>query len=193
MPSTCPCPPPGFRFQPSDAEIIGFYLINKILGRPNAFDVISTVDVYSNSPDQLPLGNAGHFEENEWYFYTTRPNSSHFLTKDGYFATSMDEQIFHNNQVVGFKQILRFYLGRPPTGMKTNWVVHEFRVNPNIFPAGKLDNVLQVKLSSFVMCKILHTQELFIKLSEKRVRDERDSLMIDTDEMHSKRLNLQIR
>lgn len=58
----------------------------------------------------------------------------------------MDEQIFHNNQVVGFKQIMTFYLGRPPTGMKTNWVVLEFRVNPLIFPAGKLDNVVQEKV-----------------------------------------------
>lgn len=91
-------------------------------------------------------GNVGHFEDDEWYFYTTRPNSSLFLTKDGYFAASMDEQIFHNNQVVGFKQIMTFYLGRPPTGMKTNWVVLEFRVNPLIFPAGKLDNLVQEKV-----------------------------------------------
>jgi hypothetical protein len=39
------------------------------------------------------------------------------------------------------------------------------------------DTVLFVflQLSSFVMCKILHTQESLIKLSEKRARDERVS------------------
>jgi hypothetical protein len=58
----------------------------------------------------------------------------------------MDEKIFHNNQVVGFKQIMTFYMGRPPKGMKTNCVVHEFRFNPLIFLAGKLDNVVQEKV-----------------------------------------------
>ncbi|KAK9924960.1 hypothetical protein M0R45_033301 [Rubus argutus] len=70
---------------------------------------------------------------------------------------------------------MTFYLGRPPKGMKTICVVHEFRFNPLTFPAGKLDNVVQEKLSSFVMCNILHTQESLIKLSEKRARDERVS------------------
>lgn len=43
------------------------------------------------------------------------------------------------------------------------------------------------------MCKILHTQESLVKLSEKRVRDEHDSSKIVMEELQSKRPNLQIR
>ena len=65
----------------------------------------------------------------------------------------MDEQIFRNNKVVGFKRILRFYLGsRPETGIETEWSVHEFRANPGVFPAANLlGSVVQEKVSTFFL------------------------------------------
>ncbi|XP_004306089.1 PREDICTED: NAC domain-containing protein 67-like [Fragaria vesca subsp. vesca] len=186
-------PVPGLRFQPSDEEIVRVYLIPKILGRLNPYDVVTTEDVYSTSPEQLPLGNdAGHFIDNEWYFYTTRPISSHYRTRNGfYFATSMNEPILHNNNVVGFRRFLRFYLGsRPETGIETEWTVHEFRANPAVFPAANLlGSVVQEKLSSMVMCKIVRIQELSDNSSEEGVKDESGSSRINL--LQNTRLNLQ--
>ncbi|KAL6139852.1 hypothetical protein ACLB2K_058153 [Fragaria x ananassa] len=150
---------------------------------------------------QIPLeyngmrcNDAGHFIDNEWYFYTTRPISSHYVTRNGfYYATSMNEQILHNNKVVGFRRFLRFYLGsRPETGIETEWSVHEFRANPGVFPAANLlGSVVQEKLSSMVMCKIIRirTQELSDNSSEEGVKDERSSSRIKLPQ--NERLNLQ--
>ena len=56
-----------------------------------------------------------------------RPNRA---TGNGYWkATGKDRTIKHEGVVVGFRKSLVFYRGKPPKGDKTNWVMHEFRVN----------------------------------------------------------------
>lgn len=47
--------PPGYRFRPSDREVVVYFLTNKILGKELPCDVIPTTDVFACSPDQLPL------------------------------------------------------------------------------------------------------------------------------------------
>ena len=47
--------PFGYRFYPTNYEVIR-YLKHKILERELPADIIPTIDVYSHSPDQLPLG-----------------------------------------------------------------------------------------------------------------------------------------
>lgn len=46
--------PPGYKFCPSDVELIEYYLKRKIAGDPNiTHGRIHDVDVYKHSPDQL--------------------------------------------------------------------------------------------------------------------------------------------
>jgi No apical meristem (NAM) protein len=81
--------------------------------------------------------------EKEWYFFYqkdmkyptgTRANRA---TKHGYWkATGKDKEIhsirtvgnFKKKVLVGMKKTLVFYMGRAPKGVKTNWVMHEFRL-----------------------------------------------------------------
>jgi No apical meristem (NAM) protein len=50
--------PPGFRFHPTDDELIGYYLKRKVEGLQIELEVIPVVDLYKVEPWELP-GN--HF------------------------------------------------------------------------------------------------------------------------------------
>lgn len=45
---------PGFRFNPTDAELVGYYLMKKVLCKDSKNEVIALVDVYKVHPEDLP-------------------------------------------------------------------------------------------------------------------------------------------
>lgn len=49
--------PPGFRFHPTDVELVSYYLKRKIMGKKLIVDAISEVDLYKFPPWDLP-GNS---------------------------------------------------------------------------------------------------------------------------------------
>ena len=46
--------PPGFRFHPTDEELVLYYLKRKICGQRHLLDVIAQTDVYKWEPEELP-------------------------------------------------------------------------------------------------------------------------------------------
>ncbi|KAI3753998.1 hypothetical protein L2E82_26077 [Cichorium intybus] len=48
------CFPPGFRFHPTDEELVLYYLKRKICGQSLKLDIIGEVDVYKWDPEELP-------------------------------------------------------------------------------------------------------------------------------------------
>jgi len=46
--------PPGFRFHPTDVELVSYYLKRKIMGKKLIVDAISEVDLYKFPPWDLP-------------------------------------------------------------------------------------------------------------------------------------------
>lgn len=80
------------------------------------------------------------FGEQEWYFFSPRdrkyPNGArpNRAATSGYWkATGTDKPILtsNGNQKVGVKKALVFYGGKPPKGIKTNWIMHEYRIVDN--------------------------------------------------------------
>lgn len=45
---------PGFRFHPTDEELVGFYLKRKIQHRPLSIELIKQLDIYKYDPWDLP-------------------------------------------------------------------------------------------------------------------------------------------
>ncbi|XP_058744451.1 putative NAC domain-containing protein 94 [Vicia villosa] len=126
---------PGFRFHPTDEELVGFYLKRKIQQRPLAIELIKQLDIYKFDPWDLPkLASTG---EKEWYFYcprdrkyrnSARPNR---VTRGGFWkATGTDRPIYSSegSKCIGLKKSLVFYKGRAAKGAKTDWMMHEFRL-----------------------------------------------------------------
>ncbi|GFZ14407.1 NAC (No Apical Meristem) domain transcriptional regulator superfamily protein [Actinidia rufa] len=129
---------PGFRFHPTDEELVGFYLKRKVQQRLSPIELIKQLDIYKYDPWDLPkLATTG---EREWYFYcprdrkyrnSTRPNR---VTGAGFWkATGTDRPIYSSeggSKCIGLKKSLVFYKGRAAKGIKTDWMMHEFRLPP---------------------------------------------------------------
>ncbi|KAJ9549487.1 hypothetical protein OSB04_022030 [Centaurea solstitialis] len=128
--------PPGFRFHPTDEELITSYLVNKISDSSFTGRAITDVDLNKCEPWDLP-GKA-KMGEKEWYFFSLRDRKyptgvrTNRATNTGYWKTTgKDKEIFNGvtSELVGMKKTLVFYRGRAPRGEKTNWVMHEYRVH----------------------------------------------------------------
>ncbi|KAF2535606.1 hypothetical protein F2Q68_00021640 [Brassica cretica] len=127
--------PPGFRFHPTDEELITHYLLRKVLDGCFSSRAIAEVDLNKCEPWQLP-GKA-KMGEKEWYFFSLRDRKyptglrTNRATEAGYWkATGKDREIYSSKTcaLVGMKKTLVFYKGRAPKGEKTNWVMHEYRL-----------------------------------------------------------------
>lgn len=46
--------PPGFRFHPTDEELVGYYLKRKVEGLEIELEVIPVIDLYKFDPWELP-------------------------------------------------------------------------------------------------------------------------------------------
>ncbi|KAG8375301.1 hypothetical protein BUALT_Bualt10G0086100 [Buddleja alternifolia] len=128
--------PPGFRFHPTDEELITYYLINKIADANFTGRAIGDVDLNKCEPWDLP-GKA-KMGEKEWYFFSLRDRKyptgvrTNRATNTGYWKTTgKDKEIYNSNtsELVGMKKTLVFYKGRAPRGEKSNWVMHEYRIH----------------------------------------------------------------
>lgn len=145
--------PPGFRFYPTDEELLVQYLCRKVAGHHFSLQIIGDIDLYKFDPWVLP--SKAMFGEKEWYFFSPRdrkyPNGSrpNRVAGSGYWkATGTDKIITTEGRKVGIKKALVFYIGKAPKGTKTNWIMHEYRL---FEPQRKHGSA---RLDDWVLCRI---------------------------------------
>lgn len=81
----------------------------------------------------------GSTPQNDWYFFShkdkkyptgTRTNRA---TAAGFWkATGRDKVIHSNLRRIGMRKTLVFYRGRAPHGQKSDWIMHEYRLDDSI-------------------------------------------------------------
>ncbi|CAI0404883.1 unnamed protein product [Linum tenue] len=128
--------PPGFRFHPTDEELVDYYLRKKVNSRRIDLDVIKDVDLYKIEPWDLQ-GTVPYIppSTSEWYFfshkdkkYPTGTRTNRATTAGFWKATGRDKAIYTKNELIGMRKTLVFYKGRAPNGQKSDWIMHEYRL-----------------------------------------------------------------
>ncbi|KAL1209217.1 NAC domain-containing protein [Cardamine amara subsp. amara] len=125
--------PAGFRFHPTDEELITHYLSRKVVDVGFTAKAIVDIDLNKSEPWDLPA--KASMGEKEWYFFNLRDRKyptglrTNRATEAGYWKTTgKDKEIYRTGILVGMKKTLVFYKGRAPKGEKSNWVMHEYRL-----------------------------------------------------------------
>ncbi|KAL4272873.1 hypothetical protein GQ457_13G005280 [Hibiscus cannabinus] len=134
---------PGFRFHPTDEELVGFYLHRRVEKKPLRIELIKQIDIYKFDPWDLPKASmVGGGGEGESYFFckrgrkyrnSARPNR---VTGSGFWkATGIDKPVYAQKSLpgqghacIGLKKTLVYYRGAAGKGTKTDWMMHEFRL-----------------------------------------------------------------
>ncbi|KAJ6422659.1 hypothetical protein OIU84_027594 [Salix udensis] len=150
--------PPGFRFHPTDEEIITHYLTEKVMNSSFCASAIGEVDLNKCEPWDLP--KKAKMGEKEWYFFCQRDRKyptgmrTNRATESGYWkATGKDKEIYRGRTcLVGMKKTLVFYKGRAPKGEKSNWVMHEYRLDGKFSYYG----LPKASRNEWVVCRIFH-------------------------------------
>ncbi|PAN15486.1 hypothetical protein PAHAL_2G491600 [Panicum hallii] len=149
--------PPGFRFHPTDAEVVLDYLTPKALDGTFSCVVIADVDLNKTEPWDLPA--KAKMGEKEWYFFCHKDRKyptgmrTNRATASGYWkATGKDKEIYRGRGVlVGMKKTLVFYTGRAPRGEKTPWVMHEYRLEGKLPP-----NLPRSAKDEWAVCRVFN-------------------------------------
>ncbi|KAL1152559.1 hypothetical protein V6Z11_A09G116700 [Gossypium hirsutum] len=169
---------PGFRFSPTDVELISYYLKKKLDGYDKCVEVIPEIEICRYEPWDLPAKSIIK-SDNEWFFFCARgrkyPNGSQSrrATEQGYWkATGKERNVKSGSNVIGTKRTLVFHTGRAPKGERTEWIMHEYCMK------GKSQD-------SLVVCRLRKNSEFCLNNNSNRVARNHRELSIVHDSNHA--------
>ncbi|KAI3455079.1 hypothetical protein Pfo_011742 [Paulownia fortunei] len=148
--------PPGFRFQPTDEEIVFQYLARKIFSCPLPASVIPEIsNIFSFDPWELP----GDSDQDRYFFSNKETNyrnvnRSSRATCAGYWKVIGSDKLISCSKrlpIVGIKKTLVFYKGKHCCATRTDWFMHVYYI---ALSGNTACNIQQKKYSQGCMIQI---------------------------------------
>ncbi|KAL6128470.1 hypothetical protein ACLB2K_071825 [Fragaria x ananassa] len=154
--------PVGYRFHPTEEELVNHYLKMKIHGENESEinQIIPFIDLCEHEPAELPglLGSETEDHDMEWFFFTrnaykyNKSCRSNRSTKKGFWKITGKERGIkarRSKAVIGNKRTLTFYQGRGEAKKKTGWVIHEYYL-----PRNEVVSCSKQTKGDFVLCRL---------------------------------------
>nr|GMC99869.1 NAC domain-containing protein 43 [Ipomoea batatas] len=175
--------PPGFRFHPTEEELLQYYLRKKIASQKIDLDVIPDIDLNKLEPwdiqEKCRMGLTQE-KEKEWYLFSQSdkkyPSGSrrNRATSAGFWkATGRDKVIYGNSRrIIGMRKTLVFYKGRAPRGQKSDWIMHKYRL--------ELDNNNHTSHDGWVVCRLFKKKNMHQKALDNNPGGVLDQMMMPT-------------
>ncbi|XP_073311221.1 NAC domain-containing protein 104-like [Primulina huaijiensis] len=150
--------PPGFRFHPTDEQLVVHFLHRKTKLLPCHPDIIPDLDLYPYDP--WDLNGKAMAEGRRCYFYSRKTQSR--VTGSGYWQPfgAKDEPIYSSSgQRIGLKKHYEFYIGESDSeGVKTSWIMQEFRLSDSSSSSTRSSrsrrNSNNIDYSKWVVCRV---------------------------------------
>ncbi|XP_049404773.1 NAC domain-containing protein 104-like [Solanum stenotomum] len=138
--------PPGFSFDPTDEELVLYYLKSKIAANLS----FNIPHLHFSSSDPSQLNERALWSKNQWYFFSQVKENNNRATGRGYWKElNMNEPIILKNcgekeKIIGIKKYFVYYITTNiHEQVQTNWIMEEFHL--------KRENE---KLLEWVVCRV---------------------------------------
>jgi len=120
--------PVGFRFRPSDEELVRDYLLKKVMGEELPWDGIGECDLYGEKP---PWEICGDQEGEKVYFFAKLRKLSKSRVARTAGSGVWHENSSHNiydeeGDVIGARKLFCFKVKDGSTMKRSDWIMHEF-------------------------------------------------------------------
>ncbi|XP_056688589.1 NAC domain-containing protein 16-like [Spinacia oleracea] len=148
---------PGYRFAPTDEELVVFFLKRKVKGKNLHGNEVATVDVYKHAPWDLPIMAGVKSSEQIWYFFTPKRVNNPNAKRDkrvtpwgNWKKTGTDRIIVTSSHRANVRKVatLVFYGRRRGTSERTDWVMHEYKLRDERL------HQRNIQQDSYVLCKL---------------------------------------
>lgn len=159
--------PPGFRFHPTDEELLEQYLRKKVQRCPIPAFLIPEVELSRYDPWDLPSCGGVNSSKKEWYVFCLKGgayrNTGRLTRAAGtgfWKAAGKERQVVSSKgsgRVIGTRKALVFYRGRHPDAQRTDWTMHEYRLTPSGNTAAQCSSADQapgMQTGEWVLCHI---------------------------------------
>ncbi|KAA0044109.1 NAC domain-containing protein 105-like protein [Cucumis melo var. makuwa] len=139
--------PLGFTFCPTDEELLGYYLFNKVLGEQAPLLELPVIDLYIHEPSEIWQKCGGVDKQDVYFFTTLKKKKSRIIRKVGsngntWSCENRARQVFSStidHLLLG--SVKRFHYQKPKAKDCTDindctWIMYEYTLDPSIVPKG---------------------------------------------------------
>ncbi|XP_059451195.1 NAC domain-containing protein JA2-like [Corylus avellana] len=157
----------GFRFRPSNDELINHYLLGKVRGEEITWDGIREFELYGEKIPWELFGDLDSEEEEKHYIFTRLKKSGKRVSRAagcGTWHESSCNQVYDSEGqcVIGLKKQFCFKVKRESRVEKSHWIMHEFSL------AGVFE---QERCNNWVLCAVNKKGAETKKVVKRRFQD----------------------